>query len=117
MMTMMARPRLRSLGQDPPFPPTPTRWCHRSVLRLQPVACRTLPLYSSPRRAMFVHEGFRAAFFPSIPSAGLLCGLAPPFERHANPLHLFLEAPHLVLLLSRGVDLTPNQLPKHHSPV
>ena len=62
----------------------------------------------------FPHENLRPFLDPSEPSAGFVRCLAPPFELDAKLLEVLLKVPHPVPLLSSGVALTPDHLPKYH---
>ena len=62
------------------------------------------------------HEDLHPFLDPSESSADLLCGLAPPFQLDAECLKVLIEVLHPVSLQCPRVALTPERLPKHHSP-
>ena len=124
--TMMARPRLQSVGQDaPPLLPAPPpppdssspqlidvdggRGC--SGLRVSPCSSSTFRVIIMP----FLHERPAPLVDYFKPSAGLLCSsLSPPFHPHAKFRHVFHRAHHPIILLPPWVAFTLRQLPKCH---
>ena len=128
IVTMMAIPRLQSVGQAASPPPSPL--ASLSPPPLFPAILRTRVGISGCGRCCscsypmpfclcfllvfmpFAHEGLRSFLDPSEPSAGFPCYLAPP-ELDAELLEVLLKVPHPVPLLCSGVTLIPNHLPKH----
>ena len=116
--TMMAKPRVQSLGHDaPPSPPSPSPrplrdadggWRCRSL-------CTSLCSFASLRFVPFPHEQLDSVLYSSKPSACLLSSLSPTFEVHSKDRHILLQMIHPVFLFPPWVALTPNKLPRHHA--
>ena len=111
--TVMARPRLQSLGHDapplaPPLPPPPSPrprrdadggWRCRSL-------CASLCSFASLRFMPIPHEQLGSFLYASKPSAGLLSSLSLPFEFHPEDRHILLQMSQPVLLLPPRVAQT-----------
>ena len=108
--TMMAKPRLQSLGHDaPPSPSSSSRPLGDADGEWR---CRSLR--ASLRFMPTPHEQTGFFLHSSKPSASLLSSLSPSFEFHPKDRHIVLQMIHPVFLLPSWVALTPNKLPKHH---
>lgn len=68
------------------------------------------------RIMQFSHVGLRPVIYPSKLSSGLLYCLVLPFKLDPEILQAFLEALHSIILLFKGVALTPEYLPKYRPP-
>lgn len=112
-MAIMAKPTGASLLDSSPSPMREHRY-QRSVSRVASLQC------ASPRNAI---SSFMWASAPSSIQANLNNVCRPAVLSHTilvdlmpSPLHVSLEVPHPISLLSKGVALATHQLPKHYLP-